>query len=284
MMAANEITFVSDAEIMNCFKFAAWALALLASRGYATESSQLSTEQARVLEAVRASALQYTHQLPNFICKQITHREVLKTKPNALGVSSHGQTLTRDTIEEQLTYNGGKESYNVLTVNGHKAFAEDHLQFAGAISSGEFGTIFTIVFDPGSNTTFSWDREAKVGGRRAWAFKYHVPKEAGTVVVYQETHSTIVAPFSGEVLIDPENSDVLEISSQLELPADFPIRKVDRKIDYAVHEIGGKIYRLPAHSELHMEQGAMEFNNKIAFASYHHFSTESKLHFGDDAK
>ena len=269
---------------MSYFKFAAYALALLASRGYAAESSQLSADQTRVLETVRASALQYTHQLPNFICKQITHREVLKTKPNVAGVSSHGKTVSRDTIEEQLTYVGGKESYNVLTVNGHKAFAENHLQFAGAISSGEFGSIFTIVFYPVSNTTFAWDREAEVGGRRAWAFKYHVPKEAGVMVVYQETRSTFVAPFSGEVLIDAENNDVLEISSQLELPADFPIRKVDRKIDYAVRTIAGKDYCLPAHSELHLEQGDLEFNNKLSFANYHHFSTESKLHFGHDAK
>jgi len=262
-------------------------LALFAARGFAAAPPQLSAEQTKVLEAVRVAALIYSHQLPDFICTQTTYRSVFKgnrNSANAANVNPRPDPVSRDTIEEQLTYVGGRESYTVLTVNHKKAKNADHLQFAGAMSSGEFGTIFTNVFDPASNTVFTWEREMSHEGRPVWIFKYHVPKETGTALIDQGTRTAIVAPYSGRVIIDPENNNVLAISSSLEIPSSFPIQKVERRIDYAVQKIAGKEYYLPIHSELHMEQGVLVFDNRIDFNNYHHFSSESTLHFGDEAK
>jgi hypothetical protein len=267
-------------------KTAALVLLLLANRANVAES-HLSADQAKVLEAVRASALKYSHQLPDFICTQTTHRNVFKgirNFANAANVNPRPDPLTHDTIEEQLTYAGGRESYTVLTINKKKAGNADHLQFTGVMSSGEFGTIFKDVFDPASNTAFSWERETKSNGRHVWVFKYRVPRESGTALIDQGTHKAFVVPYAGEVFIDPETNDFLEITSTLEIPSDFSIQRVDRKIDYAVQKIAGKDYCLPIHSELHMEQGVLVFDNRIDFSNYHHFSTESTLHFGDEAK
>jgi hypothetical protein len=63
-----------EAEAMKRLGCVTVPLLLLVSSGYAAETSQLSAGQVKVLEAARASALQYRQQLPDFICTQITHR------------------------------------------------------------------------------------------------------------------------------------------------------------------------------------------------------------------
>lgn len=268
-------------------KTAAVLLSFAVATAFAGESPKFSADQASVLEDARAYALQYAEQLPNFICTQITRREISRNNPAAGaygGLTSRTDPVNHDLIEEQLTYLGGKESYKVLTVNGKPASGLVHLQIGGAISTGEFGTVFTQVFASGSHTVFTWDRETSVRGRRVWAYKYRVPREAGAAVIDRESNTAAIAPFSGKVLIDPETFAVLEISSTLELPANFRIRNVERKILYAEQNIAGKSYDLPIHCEIHMQEGNLVFDNSIDFQNYHRFSSESTIHVGDSVQ
>jgi len=246
------------------------------------DSSKLSADQTSVLEDARAYALQYAQQLPNFICTQITRREI--SVNNHYAAMTTTENINHDVIEEQLTYLGGKESYKVLNVNGKQSEGLTHMQIAGAISTGEFGTIFTQVFAPDSHATFTWDREISTSGHRVWAFKYRVPREAGTAVIDRGSNTAVIVPFSGKVLIDPEMFSVLEISSSLELPGAFSIRNVERKILYATQDITGKTYNLPIHCEIHMEEGNLIFDNTIDFQNYHRFSSESTIHTGDSVQ
>jgi hypothetical protein len=263
-------------------KTAAVLLFSAAVTAFASDSPKLSTDQTSVLEDARAYALQYAEQLPNFICTQITRREI--SRNNHFAMMTTTVNVNHDIIEEQLTYLGGKESYRVLSLNGKPATGLAHMQIGGAISSGEFGTVFTQVFAPDSHTTFTWDHETGTHGHRAWAFKYRVPREAGAAVIDRESNSAVNAPFSGKVLIDPETFSVLEISSTLELPGNFRIRNVERKILYATQDIGGKTYNLPIHCEIHMEEGNLSFNNSIDFQNYHRFTSESTVHVGDSVQ
>jgi hypothetical protein len=260
---------------------------VLATRAFAAaESKPLTDEQSRVLESVRGAALKYAHQLPDFICTQTTSRQVTKGSADlshANSLSLRGQPLTHDTFEEQLTYVGGKESYSVVSVNHRKAKDSSHLQFNGAISAGEFGTVVAKVFAPASKTTFTWDKEAKINGRTAWEFRFHVPKESGTAVIFQQRNYAVVAAYSGEVIVDPETYDVIELSSSVDVPADSPIQKVERKIEYGVQTIAGRDCYLPVRSELHMEQGYLVFDNQIEFKDYHHFVSDSSVQYGDEA-
>lgn len=260
--------------------------AALATHAFAAESNPLTEEQSRVLESVRAAALKYEHQLPDFICAQTTRREVTTKSigfPNPIDLSPHAQPLKHDTFEEQLTFVGGKESYSVVSVNHRKAKDRSHLQFTGAISAGEFGTVFAKVFAPASKTMFTWDKEAKFNGRAVWEFKFHVPKEAGTAVIFQQTNYAVVAAYSGEIMVDPETYDVIELSSSVDVPADSPIQKIERKIEYRVEKIAGRDCYLPVRSELHMEQGYLVYDNRIEFKDYHHFVSDSSVHYIEEA-
>ena len=169
---------------MNCLKIAAPLVLLLSACGYAAEPTQLSSDQSTVLESARALAMQYTHVLPDFICLQTTHRSTLRSMDGSgsMGTGMSGRSpiaglarssgFASDVIDEQLTYVGGKESYEVLAVNGKKVHGVDHLHFRGATSEGEFGSMLLQVFDAASHTKFSWGRTASVHGRHAWVYEF----------------------------------------------------------------------------------------------------------------
>ncbi len=74
------MTEMRGGETVRCLKIVAVLSLSLASREYAAQTSQLTAEQARVLETARTGALQYALQLPNFVCVQITRREVIDEK------------------------------------------------------------------------------------------------------------------------------------------------------------------------------------------------------------
>lgn len=268
---------------MNLSKAVAFLLLLVAIAACSAESKPTEDQNA-VLEDTRAYALRYVERLPDFICTQITRRDVgVRNFSTGFGgaVMTNIMHESNDIIDEQLTYSGGKESYTVLSLDGKKASGARHTQLAGAISWGEFGSLFSQVFDLASHTVFTWDRVERVQGRQLWAFKYRVPKEFGTTVIDQPTQRTIVVSYSGKVVIDPETKNILEISSALDIPATFPIHNVTRKVVYAYQDIAGKKYCLPLHAEMRMEEAQRVYDNQIDFKDYHHFSSDSTIIFSN---
>lgn len=124
----------------------------------ASESAMLSPEQAEVLAAARAYALSYTATLPDFTCTQITHRDSAHTNtayssPDT-GLAGNFNEAADD-IVERVTFIGGHENYEVLSINS-KAAAVAHTQIAGAMSIGEFGTAIRAIFDPRFKVVFRW--------------------------------------------------------------------------------------------------------------------------------
>jgi hypothetical protein len=271
-------------------------LVLLVPSGYAAESSSLTSDQAKVLESARALAMQYSHVLPDFICTQVTHRSIARaidSNPNiGAGVSGRSPIAamagamgySNDVIEEQLTYVGGTENYEVVTVNGKTVHNVSHQQFQGATSEGEFGSMMVQVFDPGSRATFTWGRTATEHGRHVWVYGFLVPKEYGTEVIARDSDKEVQVALSGEVYIDPETKEVLQITSSLDLPYNFPIRIAQRSIQFAPREIAGKNYSLPTRSLVHMEDGKSVYDNRIEFKNYHRFASESTIHFDNDTQ
>ena len=276
---------------MNCLKIAATLLFLLPCGAYAADPPPLSSDQTSVLESARKLAMQYTHVLPDFICTQTTRRTITRAMDSngniGAGISGRSPLAAMagssgylsDVIDEQLTYVGGKESYEVLTVNGKKVHNVDHMHFQGATSEGEFGSMLVQVFAPESHTAFSWGRVASVHGRHAWVYEFVVPRESGTEVIARDTDKEVLVSISGQVYIDPETKEVLQISSRLDLPPGFPIHLAQRNIEFSPREIAGKNYSLPTRSLVHMEDGKSVYDNRIEFRDYHRFASESTLHY-----
>ena len=258
---------------------------------------KLTAEQSKFLESLRASALQFTKDLPNFICMQTTHRTVTNTSSFAVGmtgVSTGGRgTLGipsgialngNDTIEEQLTFFDQREHYEVLAVDGRKVSGLSHLQFGGAASAGEFGSALENIFDPRSKTVFAWDRDSSISGHRVHVLSFRVPKESGNLVMYGPGNKQTTAPYSGRVFVDPENLQVVRIISDLDLPVGFPIKMEQVTVEYRPVEIGGKSFNLPYKSEMRLQDDSHLYVNEIEFRKYHKFSVQSTIHYDDNTQ
>jgi hypothetical protein len=249
-------------------------------------AAQPPPDQSSVLESVRESALQFIGKLPDFICTQITHRTSSRAGFSAPAVGNGLNTLgsgtswdVNDIVEERLTYIGTREEYEVLRINGRPAKGVDHLQLQGAFTAGEFGSALHDVFDPNAHTMFSWDRIEHIQGRKVYVYAFRVPQEHGAVVIHRDPDLQVIVPYSGRIFVDPETFSVLRTTSNLDLPAGFPIVHADRKIEYKPIMIANKEYLLPSRSEVHMQDSARSYLNEVDFKDYHKFVAESTIHY-----
>lgn len=266
------------------------ALTLLAAL-LAAGSPQSQTEPdagASVLQAVRASALAYSSKLPDFICTQVTRRDVWDTTDTGMfgtGVSGRGPVdsapipalRTGREIVELVTYFDQKENYQVLTIDGRKATGVSHLQLQGAITAGEFGTALHDIFDPASHTTFTPGKLAKLHGRPAWTFDFRVPSEHGNIVLLRNPDRETVVAYSGQILVDAASLEVLRVHSVLALPPGLPLLHTETTVDYKLIAIAGHKYNLPYHSEVRLQDLSHNYINTIEFTHYHEFVAESKI-------
>lgn len=249
-----------------------------------TAYAQPPPDQSSVLESVRQSALLYTGKLPDFICTQITHRTSTAafSAPIGRGLNSSAAGTrwdVDDLIEEKLTYIGNSEQYEVVKINDKPAKGVDHLQLQGAFTTGEFGTALHDIFDPDSQTTFSWDRIEHIHGQKVYAYAFRVPQAHGALVIHRAPDRQVVVPYSGRIFVDPQTFAVLRIASTLDLPVGFPIFRADRVIEYKPITIATKGYLLPSHSEVHMQDSARSYVNDVDFKDYHKFVAESTIHY-----
>jgi len=256
--------------------------AILASQASAAPNPAPNpADQQRIVDSARQYALAYTASLPNFICTQVTDRDqsTLATAPtvdSGMVAPQHGSS---DRIVEKLTYFNQQENYEVISVKGVKAVGVQHTQLDGATSTGEFGSAMHSIFDPESQTVFTWHKPAALRGRHVFVLGYQVPREAGVPVTALNNLSTVVA-YRGEVFVDQETLEILRITTQFDLPRGFPIESAHRFVDYQQVSVAGKNYNLPFHSEVTLQHSATTFTNKIDFKDYRKFTVESTIRFG----
>ena len=97
-----------------------------------------SIEQKEILAQITDQALNYSDNLPNFICLQVTRRYIDQ--------AGKGNFALMDTIAERLSYFEQKEDYKVVSKNGIPVTGMKHEQMGGASSSGEFGSMLKEIF------------------------------------------------------------------------------------------------------------------------------------------
>ena len=185
----------------------------------------------RFLESVRAKALAYTDDLPNFICTQVTQRHLR---------SPQGGWKPVDNFAAELTYFGKEEHYKILTVgnNPTDAAIED---LSGTISTGEFGTAMRSLFGPAAKTSFRLEGRAKSNGHEAVRIGYQVPqKPQGRTITYNNKR-TIVAAYRGRCWIDPTSFQLVRLEYKaLDTPGNFPIIQSEGATDYDLVDVEGK--------------------------------------------
>jgi hypothetical protein len=229
----------------------------------------------KFLEAVRAKAMVYTEDLPNFICAQITQRSIR--------FFPEGWRLI-DNFVADLSYYDKKEHYKIISVANKPSNNVTMENLKGARSTGEFGSTMSAIFDPKSRAVFRLEGPEQSNGRDTIRISFNVPLETSNRGITYEDESlpkrTIITAYRGRVWIDPTSFQIVRIEDKaLNIPLDFPITRSEGAIDYDLADISGKKYWLPVHAEMYMVEGGRKLHTKniIEFKKYRKFEAEVKL-------
>jgi len=236
-----------------------------------------SEERVKILDAVREYALNYTANLPNFICTQVTRRQV-----DPSGIGEHWQQS--DKLQEQLTYFEHKESYKVMAVNGQMVNNKDHMKLGGAVTSGEFGSMLYEIFAPETQADFEWARLGKLDGRIMNVFTYRVVQSRSRYSIYHEgVNRTIIAAYHGLIYASRDTNAVIRLTLECDdIPHDFPVQDVKLDLWYDTVRISDQEFILPVKWDMHSRDGRYMVWNSAEFALYRKFGADATIKFDTD--
>jgi hypothetical protein len=232
-------------------------------------------EQKKVIEQARDYALNYTKSLPDFLCTQVTRRYV----------DPHGMEFwaPQDTLTARVSYFDHKEDYKLVLVNGRMVTNTSVYSVGGAVSTGEFGSMMSEIFDPQTETTFHWERWATLRGRRAHVYSYEVAQDRSKwhVTAYRDRNSKeeTVPGYHGLIYVDRDMLAVVRITLVADLPTNFPLQQAQDTLDYDFATISGHEYLLPLRAVVQMRDGRYLSKNEVEFRLYRKFGAETTLTF-----
>lgn len=228
-------------------------------------------DQEKVLAEAREYALNYSKQLPNFICTQVTRRYI---DPAGLEFWQKMDVLTA-----KLSYFENKEDYKLVLVNSQPVDIEPE-RVGGTISRGEFGTLLLEIFEPATETRFTWVRWATLRGKRTHVYEYKVVKPLFSIRYEDES---IIAPYSGVVYVDAQDHSIARIRRNADnLPPSFPVQEVFQELDYdmiAIGESSQQSFVLPLKVTVRSRSGKLLTKNEIEFRMYRRFGAEATIKF-----
>jgi hypothetical protein len=242
-----------------------------------------SIRQQQILELMKEYALNYTQNLPNFICVQVTRRYV---DPRA---SDHFQSI--GTVLAKVSYNEGRENYKVYSVNGQYQDTDmQHLPMGGggAISSGEFGSLMRQIFEPDSEAEFGWDHWATLRGRRMAVFNYFIDSGHSKYSIDYSAgpndEQRIITAYKGLIYADENTGEIDRIKFvAVNIPRSFPVSEATEILDYDLVTISGHEFVCPLMARLFMTAGREKSKNEIEFRDYRKFGTDSQIQYGAEA-
>jgi hypothetical protein len=244
--------------------------------------SRSETDWPRFLESVRAKALAYTDDLPNFICTQVTQRHVLDPQRGWRPV---------DNFVAELTYFNKEERYKLLTI-GNNAVANATIEsLSGTRSTGEFGTAMRSLFGLAANASFLLEGREQLNGHETVRISYEVPqKPSGRTITFNKQTSgralslKVVTAYRGRCWIDPTTFQLVRLEHEaLDIPQGFPIRQSEGSTDYDLTDIEGHKYWLPVRAEVLLlvdlpdRGGRVRTRNVIEFKRYRKFEAEVRI-------
>lgn len=240
-----------------------------------------SEEQAAIIDHVREYALNYSKELPDFICTQVTRRFAAPRPGTKYGgpAGSSPSWHALDTLTIKLSYFEQKEDYKLILVN-NTITKQDYHTLGGATSTGDFGSMMKDIFEPGTEAHFEWDHWGTLRGRRVMAFSYHVAQSHSQWHVTYERTMDIVPAYKGLIYVDEKTHDIMRVTlGAEEIPATFPIKIADTILDYDFQDISGHTFLLPLKATTTMAADDYMTKNDAEFRIYRKYSADSAISF-----
>jgi hypothetical protein len=234
-----------------------------------------SIEQGKILNAVREYAMNYTKQLPNYLCLQVTRRYVDTTASQSW--------RSTDVITIRLSYNEGHEDYKVVTVNSAPVTDTSMEKLGGTVSQGEFASMMLDIFKSESQARFDWDHWATLRGKRCYVFSYDIDQVNSRYHIVADKTEEYVPAYRGLIYVDKDTNFVMRIvHTPYDLPGKFPIQDVKTVLDYDYTKVGDNEYLLPMQSVVTSKSNRYLTKNVNEFRMYRKFGTESTIKFDSD--
>ena len=228
------------------------------------------------LEEVRSRAMEYTDNLPNFICTQITQRYRRRLPKTGW--------VRLDNFVAELTFYDKQEHYKLVSVGNRSAASHATLEsLKGTTSTGEFGSSLNYLFDPATRTLFRFEGIDHSRGSPRVRAGFRVPKETSKrSIIFREgkTELGLVTAYRGRFWIDPVSLQLVQIKEQAyRIPETFPISRSEGSTEYDLVEIAGQRHWLPVRAEVLLENrtARVHTRNVIQFKQYRKFGSEVKF-------
>jgi hypothetical protein len=243
-----------------------------------------SEEQGALIDEARDYALNYSGNLPDFICTQVTKRYgALKPGTRGGGPATddpHWQKFDELTI--RLSYFSQHEDYKLILHNSTPT-QQDLGSVGGSTSYGDFGTMMRKIFERGTEARFEWDHWGTLRGKRVMAFRYHVDQERSEYhIVVPDRKLDIITAYTGLVELDKDTHKVMRITlDAVELPASFPIKTAQTVLDYDYVDLSGHSFLLPLKGQVFSSSSDIVTRNDESFHNYRKYSADATITFGD---
>lgn len=268
-----------------------------------TDPSPGTDEQAKMISLAADYLAKTILKLPNFYAQRTTVRYQDTPAVNEGDTRISYESLhVAQTANETVVYRDGREFVDSEGARHKKPKMTDR----SLVTYGTFGPILKLAQDVfATPATLTWARwEQDVGSKRA-VFRYVVPAQKSRYDAWgcclPDGDGTdgfdMIAPYHGEVSIDPASGAVVRLEALANLGAFVPLLRSDIVVEYGPVEIGGKTYICPVKSVSVMtsrsimlfrewDEGFRTYGpyattmNDITFGGYHMFRTESRMLVG----
>ena len=227
-------------------------------------------DETRILDGARKRALEYTANLPNFVCMQVTRRF-----EQAVGKTDWKEL---DNLSEQLTYVDGHENYQ--KING---LQRGNDMGRGVLSAGEFGALLRMVFRPESKAELQWHDLQIENGHKMHVFEYSIPR-ATSQYMMRPNHASAAVPVAakGTITIDEETYQIRNIQlAAVDLPKKFPFQESIIEVDYDLFSISEQFTLLPKRASVRVTAGKKVNRNTIEYLNYRKWGGTSEIKFDD---
>lgn len=232
-----------------------------------------SIEQGKILEEVRDYALNYTSQLPNYICVRVDRRSV-----DSSGSGNSWRLI--DTVTTKVSYFEQKEDYKVVLVNNSPVNDMSLEKLGGTISEGEFASMMREIFMRESEARFEWDHWGTLRGKRVYVFSFDIDQPHSHYRIVADRTQEYVPAYRGLVYIDADTKMVTRIKHvPYDIPKTFPIQQVETILDYDYTKISDREYLLPMRAVVTSRSARYLTKNEEEFRMYRKFGTESTIKF-----
>jgi hypothetical protein len=239
-----------------------------------------SQEQGAILDEVRDYALNYSKNLPDYICTLVVRRYAAPLPGGRYGGRRGDEPgwQLQNTLTVKLSYFDQKEDYKLILFNNTPT-QQDYNKLGGSRSSGDFGTLLRQVFEPETEAHFEWDHWGLLRNRPTYVFSYSVKEERSRWHVSADQEDVIPA-YKGLIYVDQETKQVLRISLEaVDLPPSFPVRQASDQLDYDYQDVGGQQFLLPLKNKVIINGSEVLTRNDNEYHLYHKYSADSAIQF-----